>query len=80
MNIVLAPTTVIERVQGVECRRWIGETDAGTHVHAWIALLQPQTHDAAALAVFEAQLKEVKVERQLVSIDHRMVDDTGEER
>ncbi|NWG24565.1 MAG: hypothetical protein HXY30_09185 [Pseudorhodoplanes sp.] len=73
MKITLEATGTVERVQGTPCRKWIGATDAGTKVHAWIAIVQPQTHDAAALAAFERELSEVKLERQLVSIDHRLV-------
>jgi hypothetical protein len=73
MKITLEPTGIVERVQGTPCRKWIGATDTGTPVHAWIAVVQPQTHDAAALAEFERALREVKLERQLVSIDYRLV-------
>lgn len=69
MKITLEATGTVERVQGTPCRKWIGATDSGTPVHAWIAIVQPQTHDAAALAAFERALCEVKLERQLVAID-----------
>jgi hypothetical protein len=74
MKLTISPTTVIELIEGVPCRRWEGVSDAGTPVHAWVRMLQPQTHDEAALAAFERELKALPpVERQLVFFDHRFV-------
>jgi hypothetical protein len=74
VKLSLQPTGDIERVQGIPCRVWIGETDAGVPVKAWVAIVQPQTHDEGQLAAFEAALKEMPYRRELVSFDHRMVD------
>lgn len=73
MNLSLSPTGAIERVQGTPCRVWIGATEEGVPVKVWIAIVQPQTHDPAKLAAFEAALKELPYQRELVSFDHRMV-------
>ena len=73
MMLSLAPTDRIERVEGTPCRVWIGTTEAGTPVHVWIAIVQPQTHDPAQLAAFEAALRDMPYRRQLVSVDHRMI-------
>lgn len=73
MKITLQPTGDFERVEGTPCRVWTGETDAGVPIKAWVAIVQPQTHDEAQLAAFEATLKEMPYRRELVSFDHRMV-------
>lgn len=73
MKITLEHTADIERVQGVLCRVWIGQTAAGVPVKCWICVIQPQTHDADQLAAFEAALKEMPYRRELVSFDLRMV-------
>jgi hypothetical protein len=74
MRLIIEPTATIETVEGQPCRRWEGETDQGTPVHVWVRMLSPQTHDDAALAVFDRELKALPpVERQLVSFDFRFV-------
>lgn len=73
MKITLEPTGIIERVQGVECRKWIGATGTGTPVHAWIAVVEPQTHVLEELEEFDRSFREVKMKRELVSFDYRMV-------
>jgi hypothetical protein len=74
MKLILEPTDKIETVESVPCRRWEGKTDAGTPVHVWVRMLSPQTHDEAALAAFDRELKALpKVERQMVSFDFRFV-------
>lgn len=59
MRLTLTPTAEIARVNGTECRVWTGRNEAGTEVRAWIAVVQPQTHDEARCAAFEAALREL---------------------
>lgn len=73
MELRLSPTDRIERVQGTPCRVWSGKTDEGTAVLAFVAVVQPQTHDPDKLAAFEAALREMPYRRELVSFDLRMV-------
>lgn len=73
MKLHLKPTDRIEKVQGVPHRVWRGVTDKGVEVLTWIATVQPQTHDEAALADFERELTEMPYRRELVSFDLRMV-------
>lgn len=75
MKLTLEPTADIERVQGVPHRVWRGRTDRGVEVLAWIAIVQPQTHDPEALAAFERELEAMPYRRELVSFDHRMAED-----
>lgn len=72
MKIALEPTGHIENVNGNPCRKWIGLTDKGVEVHAWIATISPQTHDEAVAAEFASELREVKGERRLTSYDIRL--------
>jgi hypothetical protein len=75
MKITIETTDVIDTAQGgpVRARIWKGETDSGVPVKAWVCIVQPQTHDAEALAQFERELREVEASRELVSFDMRMV-------
>lgn len=73
MKLILEPTGIIENVNGTPARVWHGKTDLGVEVKAWIATVQPQTDDPAALAAFDAELRQVQAERQLVTFDMRMV-------
>lgn len=73
MKLTIEPTNIVNKIDGVECRRWVGKTEGGITVHLWVRMVQPQTHDPAALEVFERELREVKVERDLVHFDYRMV-------
>lgn len=74
MKLTLAPTDRMETIEGAPCRLWEGVTDAGTPVHVWVRCVSPQTHDPAALAVFDAELKALPpVRRELVSFDYRFV-------
>lgn len=72
MKLSLEPTGIIETVRGTPCRLWTGRSEDGTPVHAYIATLQPQTHDPERLAAFAAALEEVPLVRQLVCFDIRM--------
>ena len=74
MKLTIEPTSIIETIEGVPCRRWEGVTDAGTPVHVWVRMLSPQTHDPSALEAFDRELQALpQMERQLVSFDYRMV-------
>ncbi len=74
MKITIEPTATIEMVNGTMCRLWTGETDKGVPMHAYIAVVQPQTHDAEAIADFERALIERQAEsRQAVIFDTRFV-------
>ena len=42
------------------CRKWIGATDAGVPVHAYVISVSAQTRDEAKLAVFERELGELQ--------------------
>jgi hypothetical protein len=58
----------------VPCRIWEGVTDKGTPVKAWLRTVQPQTHDEAALAVFDAELKALpQPQKTVVITDLRFV-------
>ncbi len=73
MKLSLEPTDEIERVNGTLCRKWKGTTDLGTPVMAWIAIIQPQTHEPERLQEFEEQLRELPpARREPVSFDIRM--------
>ena len=74
MKLTLEPTDRIERVEGTPCRVWSGTTEAGVPVLAYVAVVQPQTHDAEQLAAFEKGLREMPYRRELVSFDLRLVD------
>jgi len=73
MQIKLEPTDRIETVEGLPHRVWKGETDKGVPLLAWIAIVEPQTHDAEQLASFENELRKLPCRRELVSFDLRMV-------
>jgi hypothetical protein len=74
MKITVEATGTIDTIKGpIMARIWEGHTESGIPVKAWIAVVQPQTHDEAALAEFDRQLKEIKASRELVSFDLRMV-------
>jgi hypothetical protein len=74
MKLTLTPTATIDTVGGtIPARIWEGTTDAGVPVKAWIAVLQPQTHNEALLAEFNRELKEVPAKRELTSFDIRLV-------
>lgn len=74
MKLTIEATDTIDTVDGkVRARIWRGQTESGVPVKAWICVVQPQTHDAEALAQFKRELSEVKASRELVSFDIRMV-------
>lgn len=72
MKLALEPTDRIENVRGTPCRVWQGATEDGTPVLAYVAVVQPQTHDPDRLAAFERELREMPYRRELVSFDLRM--------
>lgn len=72
MKLLLEPTDRIESVQGVPHRVWRGFSADGVEVLAWVATIQPQTHEPEKLAAFDAALKDMPYRRELVSFDLRM--------
>lgn len=59
MRITVESTQVVVGIQAIAARRWEGVTEGGIPVVALITRISPQTHDAAALAQFEAEFQEV---------------------
>lgn len=60
MKITIESTPLIVLLAaGLAARRWDGATESGVPVVALVMGISPQTHDAAALAQFEAELQEV---------------------
>lgn len=76
MKLTIEPTDRFESVNGQPHRIWKGTNEAGTPVHVYVRTIQPQTHDAAALEVFDRELKALPPpRRELVSFDLRMAVD-----
>lgn len=75
MKLTITPTAEFATVNGAPCRIWTGTDDAGTEIRAWIAVVQPQTHDEGLLAAFEAELRALPQPRTAVSVDMRFVVD-----
>lgn len=74
MKLTIEATATVDTVGGkIPARIWTGTTESGIPIKAWIALIQPQTHDETALAEFAREMKEVPASRELVSFDIRMV-------
>jgi hypothetical protein len=72
MQLTLKPTDRIQTIEGTPCRLWEGTTEKGVPVHAYIRCVSPQTHDAEAIAVFDAELKALPpARREAVSFDMR---------
>ena len=72
MKIKLKATGTIETVNGIPARLWTGFSESGVPVKAWVAVLEPQTHDAAMLEDFDRELKTVQADRQLAYFDIRL--------
>ncbi len=73
MKITLEPTGKFESVNGHRCRIWKGSYN-GHPVIAHVAMVGLATEAGEqAHAEFGKELQEVKVERELVSFDMRMV-------
>ena len=70
MKLTLRPTTMLGIAgAGVACRRWVGETEEGHQVEAWIAVVgldgnaPPSAHaefEAALLALEPEALRHVR--------------------
>lgn len=76
MKLTLEPTDRFETINGQPHRIWKGANEAGTPVLAYIRAVSPQTHDEAALAAFDRELRALPpARRELVSFDYRMVID-----
>lgn len=59
MIITITNTRKIVHLESTPARIWIGETEAGVPVHVYVTRISPQTHDAEALRVFDAELAQV---------------------
>lgn len=73
MKLTLSPTATVQDVNGTPCRLWIGNDETGLAVHAWVALVQPQSADKAHEARYAAALREVGVSHSIRAIDARFV-------
>jgi hypothetical protein len=74
MELRLKPTSVIEMINGTQCRRWEGMTATGTPVRAYVAVVECRSHDPERNAEFERELQERFVEsRQPVVFDTRFI-------
>jgi hypothetical protein len=73
--MTLESTDEIAVVNGGQARVWIGETEDGTPVKAWIATIQPQTHDPARLKAFDEQLREMRCSPRSEIFDLRLLID-----
>jgi hypothetical protein len=71
MKITLEPTGHIETMNGVDARIWKGTTEKGVAITCWIPIIQVGKKDDQT--EFERELREIKVERRLVSFDMRML-------
>jgi hypothetical protein len=71
MKIELEATSRVENVNGVPARIWRGKTASGIEITAWINCIQVRAD--ADNEQFERELREVKVERELISFDLRLV-------
>lgn len=75
MKISLKATSKIETIRcddkGVPARIWKGRTESGIEVTAYISIIQ--VHKDADNSLFEKELQEIEIERQLVSFDMRMI-------
>jgi len=71
MKLTIEPTGKFETVNGNMCRLWKGTTEKGEPVELYVAVVAAKSK--AAEAELETALREVKVERQLVSFDLRLV-------
>lgn len=76
MKVTLEATDRIENIRPssdgrVPARIWKGKTESGIEVVCWISVVQVSKD--ADNAQFERELSEIKVERELVSFDMRMV-------
>lgn len=74
MKLTLEPSQTVDTINGTtQARIWTGVTDQGVRVKAWIAVVQPQTHDEGQLKAFDAALQEVKADRRPTSFDLRII-------
>jgi hypothetical protein len=72
MKLILEPTDIIQSIEGQPCRLWMGETDKGVPVHAYVRAVSPQTHDAEVNAEFARELQALPPARKTgVSYDLR---------
>lgn len=75
MKMTLESTGQIETVHGVPARLWKGKSEGGIPLLCWIPIIRADYTHACAEQVraLETELASIKVDRQLVSFDMRMV-------
>ena len=71
MKLIIEATGTVETVHGMPARVWKGKTDSGIEVTCWIPFVRVARADDNSQ--FERELSEVKVSRQMVSFDYRML-------
>lgn len=71
MKLMIEATGTIERVHGMPARVWKGRTESGIEVTCWIPIIHVAKD--ADQSQFERELSEIKVNRDLVAFDMRMV-------
>lgn len=71
LKLIIEATGTIERVEGVLARVWKGKTESGIEVTCWIPIIRVAGADDTS--EFERELQEIKVRRELVAIDMRVV-------
>lgn len=71
MKLMIEATGTIERVHGMPARVWKGRTESGIEVTYWIPIIGVAKD--ADQSQFERELSEIKVNRDLVAFDMRMV-------
>lgn len=64
MKITIEPTDKLQKVNGQECRVWLGTCDLpgiadAAPVRVWIACVSPQTHDEEINKAIARQLREI---------------------
>lgn len=72
MKITVEATGATQTVNGTPARLWKGKTESGIEILCWIAMIEVSADTDRT--EFDRELREVKVERQLVSFDMRMID------
>lgn len=59
MRVTLEPTSIVLEVNGTKCRQWVGTTESGVPVVAFVAAIGvPDTAPAAELEQFQRELRE----------------------
>jgi hypothetical protein len=73
VKVTLEATSTVDTVGGkIPARIWVGATESGIPVKAWLAVIRAETDDETALAEFDRELRSVPASREFVSFDIRM--------